>query len=321
MFDSSKATLVAFFAIGVIAVGGPAHAAHRRTWVASFGDDSNAQCTRTTPCRTLQGAISKTSVAGEITCVDGAPYGNIYISGSLTINCQNADGTSGDINAPGDSNLTISASANDKVIVIGLDISLSGDTCCSTVNISGAGTVILHKMKLTNATGAGRNGILFAPTGAGRLVVSESLIANNGNGTGAGIRIVPSGAGSAQVSLERLIVSGNAFGIAFDGNSSTGGINGTIRESEMSSNANDGVIAVTSPSGAPTSVTVINSASLNNGVGIRSIGVNGTVRAEGSKIIGNSTGLTGGGALLSGGGNTEQANGTNGSFTGSYTQQ
>ena len=88
-----------------------------------------------------------------------------------------------------------------------------------------------------------------------------------------------------------------------------------------SGNTFDGVIATSSPATAAAGVAVINSQSLSNGFGIRSIGSNITVRAEGSKIIGNGTGLGGGGASLSGGGNTVQANGTNGSFTGSYAQQ
>ena len=69
------------------------------------------------------------------------------------------------------------------------------------------------------------------------------------------------------------------------------------------------------------SVNILNSASLNNNIGIRSTGSNVIVRVKGSDVLGNSIGLTGGGILLSGGGNTIQANANNGSFTGSYAQQ
>lgn len=123
------------------------------------------------------------------------------------------------------------------------------------------------------------------------------------------------------MTIKNSTVSGNVFGIAFDGSNSTGGINATIIDSVMSSNANDGIIATSSASGAPIGVTVVGSQSLNNGFGIRSIGGNVTVRVEGSKIIGNGAGVGGGGTLLSGGGNTLQANAVNGDFTGSYALQ
>ena len=62
--------------------------------------------------------------------------------------------------------------------------------------------------------------------------------------------------------------------------------------------------------------------STNNLYGVRAIG-SATVRVKNSEIVGNDTGLSAvsGGALLSGGGNTIQANGTNGSFSGSYPLQ
>lgn len=40
-----------------------------RTWVSGVGDDANP-CSRTAPCKTFAGAISKTAAGGEIDALD-----------------------------------------------------------------------------------------------------------------------------------------------------------------------------------------------------------------------------------------------------------
>ena len=66
----TKSTLYSAF-LGALLVAGlaiaPAHAQATRTWVSGVGDDANP-CSRTAPCKTFAGAISKTAVGGEI-CV------------------------------------------------------------------------------------------------------------------------------------------------------------------------------------------------------------------------------------------------------------
>src|SRR2546425_12869820 len=46
-----------------------AQAQATRTWVSGVGDDANP-CSRTAPCKTFAGAISKTATNGEIDCLD-----------------------------------------------------------------------------------------------------------------------------------------------------------------------------------------------------------------------------------------------------------
>jgi hypothetical protein len=148
------------------------------------------------------------------------------------------------------------------------------------------------------------------------------VVRNNGTGsTGGGIVINPQPGGSAQVVLNRVSVDKNIFGIVADGSGSTGGINMTITDSVSSGNLNDGIIATTSSGHAPIGVLVTNSKSANNGFGIRSLGPGVTVRVDGSKVVGNSTGLglSGGGALLSAGNNIVEANAVNGAFSGAIT--
>src|SRR5258706_10509147 len=66
-----------------------AEAQATRTWVSGVGDDVNP-CSRTAPCKTFAGAISKTFINGEIDCLDPGGFGTVTITKSMTI-----DGTTG----------------------------------------------------------------------------------------------------------------------------------------------------------------------------------------------------------------------------------
>src|ERR1700704_1344370 len=72
------------FAVCLIAL--PAHAQASRTWVSGVGNDANP-CSRTAPCKTFAGAISKTAINGEINCLDPGPYGSLTITKSITVDC------------------------------------------------------------------------------------------------------------------------------------------------------------------------------------------------------------------------------------------
>src|SRR4051812_3914235 len=70
----------------------PAAAQATRTWVSGVGDDANP-CSRTAPCKTFAGAISKTAAAGEINCIDPGGYGAVTITKSITIDCSGTFGS------------------------------------------------------------------------------------------------------------------------------------------------------------------------------------------------------------------------------------
>src|ERR1041384_2142993 len=73
-------------AIFTLAFASMAQAQATRTWVSGVGDDVNP-CSRTAPCKTFAGAISKTAVNGEIDALDPAGYGAITITKSINIDC------------------------------------------------------------------------------------------------------------------------------------------------------------------------------------------------------------------------------------------
>src|ERR671938_462835 len=69
---------------GALLAATAANAQATRTWVSGVGDDVNP-CSRTAPCKTFAGAISKTAIAGEIDALDDGGYGAVTITKSITI--------------------------------------------------------------------------------------------------------------------------------------------------------------------------------------------------------------------------------------------
>src|SRR6267154_2020283 len=85
-----------------------ARAQATRTWVSCVGDDANP-CSRTAPCKTFAGAISKTAVNGEIDCLDPGGFGGVTITKSITLDCTFANGS---ILVAGTNGITINATGS-----------------------------------------------------------------------------------------------------------------------------------------------------------------------------------------------------------------
>src|ERR1700761_7765658 len=121
------ATLAILF-LGFLApmlASAPAHAQATRTWVSGVGDDVNP-CSRTAPCKTFAGAISKTAAGGEIDCLDPGGFGTVTITKSITIDC-GGGGIVGSILASGTNGINIAA-AGATVILRNLSINGAGTT-------------------------------------------------------------------------------------------------------------------------------------------------------------------------------------------------
>src|ERR1700742_1182796 len=88
-----------------------AHAQATRTWVSGVGDDANP-CSRTAPCKTFAGAISKTAASGEINVLDPGGFGGVTITKSITIR---ADHVEAGVLVSGTNGIIINAGANDRV--------------------------------------------------------------------------------------------------------------------------------------------------------------------------------------------------------------
>ena len=84
MFTRTTILQVLGVAILTVVASSLANAQATRTWVSGVGDDANP-CSRTAPCKTFAGAISKTAVNGEIDCIDPGGFGAVTITKSITI--------------------------------------------------------------------------------------------------------------------------------------------------------------------------------------------------------------------------------------------
>jgi hypothetical protein len=117
-----------------------------RTWVSGVGDDANP-CSRTAPCKTFAGAISKTATSGEIDCLDPGGFGAVTITKSLTIDC---DAGTGGILASGATGVFIVGAGID-VNLRNLTIQGSG-TGVAAINIANANNVHLEDVIMSGFT-------------------------------------------------------------------------------------------------------------------------------------------------------------------------
>src|SRR5215469_2319475 len=107
--------LLAFVVVGSTMM----YAQASRTWVSGVGDDANP-CSRTAPCKTFAGAISKTAAGGEIDALDPGGFGALTITKAITI-----DGGGGQVASvlvAGTNGIVVQAGANDVVILRNLRI-------------------------------------------------------------------------------------------------------------------------------------------------------------------------------------------------------
>src|SRR5215203_143476 len=74
----------------LLTMSAAAHAQATRTWVSGVGDDANP-CSRTAPCKTFAGAISKTASKGEINVLDPGGFGGVTITKSITISAESVE--------------------------------------------------------------------------------------------------------------------------------------------------------------------------------------------------------------------------------------
>jgi hypothetical protein len=149
-------------------VSSTAQAQATRTWVSGVGDDANP-CSRTAPCKTYAGAISKTAAGGEISTLDPGGFGAVTITKSITIN---GDGTLAGILAAGTNGVIINAGVNDVVVIRNLSINGAG-TGLNGVRYLAGKQVIVENCSISGFTA---RGIDVNLTAAGRLDVINTTI-------------------------------------------------------------------------------------------------------------------------------------------------
>lgn len=298
-------SLLAIVALLLAAASAPVSAQATRTWVSGVGDDANP-CSRTAPCKTFAGAISKTAAGGEINAIDPGGYGAVTITKSMVI-----DGSSqhSSILSSGTNAINISGAG---IVVTLRNLAINGaGSGIHGINIINAASVTLENVVIDNVSG---NGINLVSSGNVALSINNVSIRR---ALGSGVLLKPGTGASATATLHDLHLAGGGSGLRVESRG-----NATVSASVISSNTNDGVLVV--PADDAASVVISDSRIVANGSGATTAGVhaNGaaaTVRLRGNTLSGNSVGLLSenSGAIVSHGDNLVAGNGTDGAPTAS----
>jgi hypothetical protein len=300
-------TLKAFaFVVFALACASAAQAQATRTWVSGVGDDVNP-CSRTAPCKTFAGAISKTADGGEIDCLDPGGFGTITITKSITIDGQ---GTMGSILAAGttgvNANDSLSGAPMTKIMRI-RNLSINGATTgVNGVNYTSAKAVYIENCVIFGFKGGAGltqgNGVRVSLTAdGGQLFIRDTIINDNrtdgvqSNTTSGSVRVICDNVRSDRNTTGFHSINNTSFhivnssassntgqGIQIEGAGSAANIDHTTSQS----NAGSGVFA-----GAGASTVRISDCTLVNNffAGVNISG--GTVFTYGdNKIRGNGAG-------------------------------
>ncbi len=196
-------------AVGVLggALPSSAQAQATRTWVSGVGDDANP-CSRTAPCKTFAGAISKTAAGGEIDALDPGGFGAVTITKSITLN---GSGTQASVLVSGTNAIIVNAAATDRVVL--RELELQGlCTGLNGVRVLSAGTLRVEDVSIAGFATSGISLESSAASGT-RAFVNDTSI-ENGCGSSLGVNVAPTGAGVADVVLRGVSIFDNGTGVS-----------------------------------------------------------------------------------------------------------
>lgn len=257
--------------VGVLGFASFAQAQASRTWVSGVGDDANP-CSRTAPCKTFAGAISKTATGGEISVLDPGGFGALTITKAITIN---GEGTLASVLVAGTNGIVVSAPSNAVVRLIHLKIvgiSQSGNPGINGINFIGGKALVVEDSKIYDfgtscitASGAGLqlevsnssldncvNGLVV--NGGAKAVIRESNVINNST---AGITSGQTATGTGGIAeVDSCNVSYNGTAILGGQNGFINLANNLISNNTLGVNANGGGVSTfVDPVGTTTGLT------------------------------------------------------------------
>ena len=257
-----------------------AQAQATRTWVSGVGDDANP-CSRTAPCKTFAGAISKTAACGEIDALDPGGFGAVTITKSITID---GTGTLAGILASGTTGIIVNALGTDVITIRGLSINGSC-TGIRGMNILQAKEVNVEDCVIFRFL---NEGILVNESNDMQLNIRNTVVRDN---VGDGVGVSSSGG----------IVKGSFVNSSFNGNGNGlhAKINARIAADRctFAGSTSNGVLA----DGGTGVADITNSGIFNNATNGVNGGSGGIVRINNCDIFTN----TGTGALVSAGGEVD----------------
>jgi len=270
------------FCVLLLLVAGSAFAQATRTWVSGVGDDVNP-CSRTAPCKTFAGAISKTASNGIIDALDPGGFGAVTITKPITIE---GNGTLASVLASGVNGIIINITSGTGRNVVLRNLLIDGSGTTFGINgirfLAGDSLVVEDSYVKTFSN----TGIDFEPNSAASLAVrNTSVLSCGASGVGAAILIKPTITGSAKATIENSSMRLSTAGLRAEDRS-----NVTVFRSTASNNTNNGFLSVSAS--AVTDMTLESSQSSGNGTnGAATSGANAFMRIGLCVISGNATGI------------------------------
>jgi Right handed beta helix region len=251
-------------AIFMFAFASMAQAQATRTWVSGVGDDVNP-CSRTAPCKTYAGAISKTAAGGEISTLDPGGFGAVTITKSIVIEGTTGAGF-GSILASGVNGVNVndSATGTPNTIVVrlrNLSINGAGTTLgLNGVNFTSGSAVHVENCRIYNFSG---DGIRLSSNTASRLIVSDTIVSQ----TGDGMEIAGTPASKHAVVVDRSSFTRNSNGINVSGRADVSVSNSVI--SINNATGSSAAVIVQTAAGGTAVVDLENCQMNNNSVGVQ----------------------------------------------------
>jgi hypothetical protein len=278
-----------------VALAGAAQA-QSRTWVSGVGDDMNP-CSRTSPCKTFSGAISKTATNGEINCLHPRGFGAVTITKSITIDCHEVFASV--LQSAGSNGVNIAidsfAGTDTRRTVQLRNLNFSGaDTGARGISITGStlgvnSEVYVEDCMLDGSFGGTGNGISDARNGGGLLSVSNTTIRNM---IGPGIGITKSFlSGTTKVLLNKVQVLNCSTGVSLSTNTRA-----TIFNSVITGNTTGIFSEDLDGGGTATQVAIDHCVVSKNGTGFQA-STNSTMRVSNTTAMNNTTALFSGTVL------------------------
>jgi hypothetical protein len=282
-------------------ISSSAQAQATRTWVSGVGDDANP-CSRTAPCKTFAGAISKTAVDGEIDCLDPGGFGAVTITKSITID-GSPTGVGGILNAGSAGiiiNITAETAPHNLHTVIIRALNINGAStgtkgiAIAATNVAGL-RVHVENCFIEGQNGSPGRGIEDFRANGGLLTVNNTTVLNT---AAAGIVVDPSAGAQVNVSISNTRVQNCGQGMNFGSSTKV-----VIYNSVITNIAAAGVFAVSS--GGSTEVNVDHCVVNSNGTGFNASSAGTTIRVSNTTATNNTTlsASGGGGQVLSYGNN------------------
>lgn len=289
----------------------PAAAQATRTWVSGVGDDVNPG-SRTAPCKTFAGAISKTATGGEINCLDAGGFGAVTITKSITID---GGGTLASVLNVGVNGIIIDGAG---VVVTLRNLSIQG----AGRGLNGIKLLKGAVLNVENCVIAGQSGrgIELTPGHNAKVFIKDTIIRGNDHKeNGGGIRIAPEPGFAVTAVLDNVRLEGNLFGLMVSDR-----VTATARNSTATGNVSDGFLATGNAD--PVSLDLENCLVAGNGsIGVRNAGKTdrSVIRLSNVTVVQNLGGLdaAGGSLILSFGNNRIAGNGVDNNPTGTLPLQ